>query len=78
MDVALRREFGLPSRLRLQVRAEMFNLFNTPNFADGTGVVRFTDAGVSSQMLNRALGGLNALYQVGGPRSTQLSVRVMF
>lgn len=61
VDLAIRREFGLPSRLRLQLRAEMFNLFNTPNFGDGTGDVRFTFAGVPFEMLNRAL---------GGPRST--------
>jgi hypothetical protein len=27
-------------------------------------------------MLNRGLGGVNPLYQIGGPRSMQLSLRV--
>jgi hypothetical protein len=29
-------------------------------------------------MLNRSLGGLDPLYQIGGPRSVQLGVKVVF
>ena len=34
LDFALRRQFNLTERLNLQLRAEFFNLFNHPNFAD--------------------------------------------
>jgi hypothetical protein len=34
--------------------------------------------GTSTQMLGRGLGGLNPLYQIGGPRSLQLSLRLRF
>jgi hypothetical protein len=34
--------------------------------------------GRSTQLLSTGLGGLNPLFQVGGPRSLQLSLRVTF
>jgi len=87
-DFAVRRQFKLTERLALQFRGEAFNLFNSPNFADpatGLGSVNasgvFTPAatfGRSTAMLNRSIGGLNSLYQIGGPRSIQLGLRLQF
>ena len=95
LDLSVRRQFNFTDRLNLQFRAEFFNIFNHPNFADpvnslgsvsSTGV--FAPAnnffGRSTQMLGRALGsggtsgGLNPLYQVGGPRSLQFGVKLQF
>lgn len=94
IDFALRRKFNFNETTSLQLKAEVFNIFNTPNFADplsafgnvsGTGV--FTPNatfGQSNQMLGRSLGsggvsgGLNPLYQIGGPRSVQLVLRLQF
>jgi hypothetical protein len=83
IDFALRRDFGLPHGMRMQFRGELFNVLNHPNFADPSG--RLTDAlfGVSATMLGRSLtdGGaasLNSLYQIGGPRSVQLGLKLMF
>ena len=78
VDLALRREFRMGEKVRLQLRGELFNLFNHPNF--GGPETSFTNArfGQPSQMLNRSLGGLNALYQVGGPRSGQLALKILF
>jgi hypothetical protein len=88
VDFAVRRQFKLKETTNLQFRAEFFNIFNHPNFADpGSGSANtnsLTDAnfGKSVQMLGRGLGastaGLNALYQIGGPRSIQLSLKLQF
>lgn len=77
-DVSLRRQFNLTERLNLQVRADAFNVLNHPNFAEPTGLLNNPNFGVSTQMLGRSLGGLNALYQVGGPRSMQMSLKLQF
>ncbi len=78
IDLCVRREFRVPANVRVQVRAELFNLLNHPNFASPATSIDDPLFGQPSQMLNRSLGGLNALYQVGGPRSGQLAVKVIF
>ncbi len=79
VDLALRREFKLEERVRLQLRGELFNLFNHPNFgAPDPNTFDGTRFGKPTSMLNQSLGGLNALYQMGGPRSMQLSLRLSF
>ncbi len=78
VDLAIRRNFDLLRNVRMQVRFEMFNLLNTPNFLDPTGSLSNANFGVSTQMLGRGFGGLNALYQIGGPRSSQLAVKFLF
>lgn len=78
LDFALRRQFGLTERLNLQLRAELFNALNHPNFADPVSNLNNALFGQSTQMLNRGLGGLSPLYQIGGPRSVQLAVRLQF
>jgi len=79
VDFALRRQFHLTEHLKLQFRAEAFNIFNHPNFGTpGTSVTAPTTLGVPSQMLTNSLGGLNALYQIGGPRSLQFAMKLQF
>jgi hypothetical protein len=68
-------------RLKLQLRGEAFNLFNHPNFSDPTNNITSGLFGESTSMLNRGLslgGGLNPLYQIGGPRSMQFAMKVSF
>jgi hypothetical protein len=92
-DFAARRQFNLTERVGLQLRAEFFNLFNRANFADPGGGLNFTTPtaalpdgrltatttfGQSTAMLRSSLGGLNPVYQVGGPRSIQLALRLQF
>ncbi len=55
-------------------------MFNHPNFGavynnivDGPGLF-----GYAYQTLNNSLGNLNSLYQSGGPRSLQLSLKLQF
>jgi len=78
VDLALRRQFKLGERVQLQLRGELFNLFNHPNFGPPTTSITSPLFGQPTSMLNHTLGGLNALYQIGGPRSGQLSVKVTF
>lgn len=84
-DLALRRQFKLAEERYLQFKAEFFNVLNHPNFADPSGSLStLSTFGVSTSMLGRSLGvggltgGFNPLYQVGGPRSMQLSLRLEF
>jgi hypothetical protein len=84
-DFALRRQFDLAEHLNLQLRAEFFNVLNHPNFADPNGALSTSSTfGVSTSMLGRSLGvgglqgGFNPLYQIGGPRSIQFSLKLNF
>ncbi len=85
VDMALRRQFNLSEDVHLQFRAEVFNLFNHPNFGDPVGqLTNVAQFGVATRMLGRSLGtggsggGFNPLYQVGGPRSLQLALKLAF
>jgi hypothetical protein len=79
-DLSIGRKFALRDRFDLQFRAEAFNALNHPNFTNPKALF-FPFGGIllsSTQMLNGGLGGLNALFQQGGPRSLQLSLRLSF
>jgi hypothetical protein len=78
LDMSLRRRLELRRGLNLHVRVDAFNVLNHPNFANPIGVMTDPNFGISTQMLGRSLGGLSALYQVGGPRSMQLSLKLEF
>lgn len=95
-DLSIHRRFAIMRRAGragggFEVRADVFNLFNTPNFAMPQ-VALTTSANppyvppfrTLSQELSRAgiggspAGGLAPVFQVGGPRSVQLSLRIDF
>ena len=84
VDLTLRRQFKLYERLSLQARADFFNLFNHPNFGPPTNYMTSPLFGQATQMLGASLGtggqtgGLNPLYQIGGPRSAQLALKLIF
>ncbi|MBS1793232.1 MAG: TonB-dependent receptor [Acidobacteria bacterium] len=78
VDLSLRRTFALAERVNLQLRADGFNILNHANFANPGGVVTSSTFGRAVQMLGNGLGGLSALYQIGGPRSFQLSAKLNF
>jgi hypothetical protein len=77
-DLSAARQFSFTERWRLQLRGDMFNLLNHPNFANPVSFLSSPQFGISTQTLNQGLGGLTALYQVGGPRSVQLSLKLLF
>lgn len=84
IDASLERQFSLSTRFKLHLRAEVFNLFNHPNFGNPGGVLTDPLFGTPTSMLNRGLGtagingGLNPVFQIGGPRSTQLLLKLSF
>ena len=78
MDLAVRREFPIHERLRLQFRAEAFNIFNHPNFGTINPSFGSSTFGQATATLASSLGVLSPLYQIGGPRSMQLALKVVF
>jgi hypothetical protein len=79
VDFSFGRKFSITERLNLQFRADAFNLLNHPNFANPYAYVGIGPYFLQSQStLNNGLGGLNPLFQEGGPRSLQLSLRLSF
>jgi hypothetical protein len=83
-DVGLRRQFHLTERVSLRFRAEFFNIFNHPNFGNPVNTLTSPLFGRSTQTLGSSLGsggangGLNPLYQIGGPRSIQFALKLQF
>jgi hypothetical protein len=84
IDMALHREFGISERFRLQARVEVFNVFNHPNFGNPVSDLGSGLFGQSIETLGSSLGsggvngGLSPIYQVGGPRTAQLGLRLTF
>lgn len=91
-DFAVHRQFKLGESAKLEFRGEMFNVLNHPNFGPlaGNFVPNFAFGpgffGLSTAMLGRSLGGFgsagsgafSSLYQIGGPRSIQLALKLAF
>jgi hypothetical protein len=85
-DVGVQRAFAIHESLKLEFRAEMFNVLNHPNFGPPVADINNpSEFGRSVQMLGRSLnfensggGGLSPLYQIGGPRSIQLALKLEF
>jgi TonB dependent receptor len=79
VDCSIARKIPISERLNLQFRADAFNLLNHPNFTNPGGYLQYGPYYLQSeQMLSQGLGGLNPLFQQGGPRSLQLSLKMTF
>lgn len=85
-DFSIHRDFAVRESMKLQFRAEMFNLLNHPNFAPPVGdISNSSQFGLSTSTLanylaggNVGAGGFSPLYQIGGPRSVQLALKLSF
>ncbi|SRR6266851_3649573 len=71
-------------KVGLRFRAEFFNILNHPNFGNPNSDLTSPLFGRSTQTLASSLGsggsngGFNPLYQIGGPRSIQLALKLQF
>jgi hypothetical protein len=86
-DVAVHRDFPIRESLKLQFRAELFNVLNHPNFGQPVADISQAQFGRSIQTLGESLSGggqyvgsgaFSPLYQIGGPRSIQFALKLMF
>jgi hypothetical protein len=83
-DVAAERPFRLNDALRLTLRAEAYNIFNHAQFSDPVRFLSNPLFGVPEAPLNLMLGtgspisGQAPAFQMGGPRSLQISLRLSF
>ncbi len=84
VDLAIRKQFRIGERASVQFRIEAYNAFNHANLGDPQAVLSSPQFGQSLSMLNTALGsggpanGLMPAFQIGGPRSMQVSLRFRF
>ena len=78
LDMAVRREFPITESVKVQFRAEAFNIFNHPNFGYVDGTVGDGTFGQATTTLASALGVLSPLYQMGGNRSMQFALKIVF
>jgi len=84
-DLAVHRDFKIREWIKLQFRAEMFNVLNHPNFGPPYNQFGGNGFGLATQTLGQSLAGsgglsggaFNPLYQIGGPRSIQLALKLV-
>jgi hypothetical protein len=82
-DLSLRRRFSVTERVKVLFRADLFNLLNHPNFASPDATLDDGTFGQSIGMANGVHGGgsvysQNSVFQTGGPRTVQFSLKVQF
>lgn len=81
VDLSVGRKFPIGERLNLQFRVDGFDVLNHANFANPNAIVGFGATFLRApSMANQSLGGagLNPLFQSGGARSLQLSLKLQF
>lgn len=83
-DFGVHRSFPIHEVWHLEFRGEFFNILNHPNFGNPVSDLTSPLFGRSTQTLADSLGsggangGFNPLYQIGGPRSIQLALKLQF
>ena len=81
-DFSIHRQFFVRENTRLLFIAEFFNILNHPNFGQPTTSLSSALFGQPTSTLATALqsqfSGFSPLYQIGGPRSIQLALKLTF
>jgi hypothetical protein len=84
LDLALHKTFAIADRASLEFRAEVANALNHPDFADPERYLASALFGQSASMLNLMLGsgtprsGLTPAFEIGGPRTIQIGLKLRF
>jgi hypothetical protein len=75
VDLGVSKRFDLTERMKLQIKAEMFNLFNTINYASGYGPFSY-----SSGVISDTIGDWNGAPGLGPGEAfaTVLSAKITF
>ena len=84
-DVSAHRDFPIVEKVSLRFQADMFNVFNAPQFGPVDSLMLDSTFGTATAMANSALGamnssgsGFNAIFATGGPRNFQFAGRSSF
>ncbi|HXJ44466.1 MAG TPA: hypothetical protein VNH18_34585, partial [Bryobacteraceae bacterium] len=82
-DLSVRRSFRILEKVDLVVRGDLFNAANHPNFANpvptpGSGLFGISTATVANSQVGGGAFGLNSIFNIGGPRAVQLSLKLEF
>lgn len=83
-DLSAGRSFKIRERAVVTFKAEMFNMPNTPNFASVQTFVGGANFGKAQALYaggtsaSTQSGGLNSVFQLGGPRNVQFTTRIAF
>jgi hypothetical protein len=82
-DLSVRRTFGVTDKASLTFRADLFNALNHPNFANpisfiGSGLFGMSTASVANSEVGGGAFGLNSVFNIGGPRAVQVSLKLQF
>jgi TonB-dependent receptor-like protein len=82
-DLSTRRSFRIAEKADLVFRADLFNALNHPNFANpvstiGSGLFGISTATRANSDFGGGAFGLNSIFNTGGPRAVQLSLKLQF
>jgi hypothetical protein len=91
-DSSLGRKFNLTQKLQLQMRVEVYNVFNRPNFSNPETKILYQSEeriitksfGVPTKTMARGYasaeptGGVSPIFQLGGARIIQFNLRIKF
>jgi hypothetical protein len=83
LDLSIRRSFRLAESAHLLFRADFFNVLNHPDFANpipfiGAGLFGISTSTIAGSQVGGGQFGLNSLFNIGGPRTVQLSLKLEF
>lgn len=84
-DLSAHRDFPLIEKVSLRFQADMFNVFNDPQFGPVDSLMLDSTFGTATSMANSALGsmnssgsGFNSIFATGGPRNFQFAGKIIF